>query len=142
MFDTPQKFPAGRPGTNPVKYSGKKILIVEDEDLLANALVVKFQHEGFEVLRAANGQIGLDLAKTQKPQIILLDLMMPVMDGKAMLRELRKIPEFKFTPVIVLTNAGGIDNIRETQSYYNAIEFLIKSNVSTDEIVDRVKRLV
>lgn len=119
--------------------AGKKVLIVEDETLLANALETKFKNEGYTVLRAGNGQAGLDMVVSQKPDIVLLDLMMPVMDGKIMLKRLREIPEFKFLPVIVLTNAGDIDSIRETRSYYNASDFLIKSNVTPEDILTKVR---
>jgi len=117
----------------------KKVLIVEDEKLLANALEAKFKHENFEVLKAVNGQIGLEMATANKPDVILLDLMMPVMDGKTMLHKLREMPEFKFLPVVVLTNAGEIDNVRETKTYDNASAFLIKSNVNPDDILQVVR---
>jgi DNA-binding response OmpR family regulator len=118
----------------------RKVLIVEDDAPLADALKDAFHDAGFIIFYAENGQKGLDSVKENKPDIVVLDLMMPVMDGKIMLRRLREIPEFKTLPVIVLTNAGQVDNIRETVDYDNAIEFLIKSNVSLDEIVDKVKR--
>jgi DNA-binding response OmpR family regulator len=120
----------------------KKILIVEDEKMLADALELKFKHEGFTVLKADNGQTGLNLVTSDKPDIILLDLMMPVMDGKTMLKKVREIPEFKYLPVIVLTNAGDVDSIRETKTFYDANEFLIKSNVSPEDIVKAVRDLV
>jgi two-component system response regulator/two-component system chemotaxis response regulator CheY len=116
-----------------------KVLIVEDETLLAGALETKFKNEGFEVIKAENGQVGLDMAVSQNPDIILLDLMMPVMDGKIMLKRLREIPDFKYLPVIVLTNAGDVDNMRETKRYYGASDFLIKSNVTPDDIVKKVR---
>lgn len=117
----------------------KKILIVDDEKPLADALGDAFESEGFNVLKAANGKVGLEMAITYKPQIILLDLMMPVMDGKSMLRKLRAIPQFKRLPVIVLTNAGDVNNLRETHVYYNANEFVVKSNITMDELVTKVK---
>lgn len=120
----------------------KKLLIVEDEPILLEMYKDKFTHEGFHVITAENGQVGLDQVVTQKPNIILLDLMMPVMDGETMLKHLRNIPEFKTLPVFVLTNAGEAEHIRNTQLYYDAMEFLIKSNVSLEEIVAKVKRLL
>jgi two-component system alkaline phosphatase synthesis response regulator PhoP len=120
----------------------KKILVVEDEKVLADALEIKLKHEGYEVYKAENGQAGLELTKTVKPDLLLLDLMMPVMDGKTMLHHLREIPEFKTLPVVVLTNAGDVDNIRETQMYYNVNNFLIKSNVSTADIVKQVRDII
>lgn len=116
----------------------KKVLIVEDEKLLANALESKFKHENFAVFKAENGQQGLDMAVANKPDIILLDLMMPVMDGKTMLHKLREMPDFKFLPVVVLTNAGEVDNMRETKTFDNASAFLIKSNVNPEDIVQVV----
>jgi DNA-binding response OmpR family regulator len=123
-------------------YPPKRVLIVEDEPALASALEVKLKHEGFEVAKAANGQAGLETASTFNPHVILLDLMMPVMDGKTMLRRLREIPQFSHLPVIILSNAGAVENIRETQVFFNASEFFIKSNVSLEEIVAKIKDLV
>src|SRR5690348_5838633 len=80
----------------------KKILIVEDDMMLSSALELKFKHENFTVLKAVNGQEGLAMIQANKPNIVLLDLMMPVMDGKTMLHRLREIEEFKFLPVVVL----------------------------------------
>ncbi len=117
----------------------KKVLIVEDEPVLLEMYYDKFTHEGYTVIRAKNGQEGLDMAVAENPDTVLLDLMMPVMDGISMLSRLRKIPQFKYLPVIVLTNAGQIENIRETQRYNNAAEFMIKSNVSLEDIVAKVK---
>ncbi|HSW48052.1 MAG TPA: response regulator [Candidatus Saccharimonadales bacterium] len=117
----------------------KKVLIVEDEEALANALEDKFKAEGFQIEKAENGELGLEKAKAFKPDVILLDLLMPIMDGKTMLFKLRAIDEFKHLPVVVLTNNGEIENIRDTQFYNNAVEFLIKSNVSLEDIVKRVK---
>ena len=119
----------------------KKVLIIEDEKRLADALEIKFRHEGFNVIKAENGQTGLELIISQNPNVVLLDLMMPVMDGKTMLKKLREFPQFKNLPVIVLPNAGDVDNMRETQLYYNANAFLIKSNTSPDQIVAKVKEL-
>jgi DNA-binding response OmpR family regulator len=121
--------------------SKKKVLIVEDEKMLSDALAFKLSNSGFDVLTAENGQIGLELAVSQKPNLILLDLMMPVMDGKAMLRRLREFPQFKTIPVIVLTNAGDVHSMMETKTYYNANEFLIKSNVTPDQIVKKIREL-
>lgn len=120
----------------------KKLLIVEDEPILREMYKDKFTIEGFNVMTAENGQVGLDQIAANKPDIVLLDLMMPVMDGETMLLHLRKIPEFKTLPVFVLTNAGEAEHIRNTKLYYNAIEFIIKSNVSLEEIVNKVKRLL
>jgi DNA-binding response OmpR family regulator len=138
IFDRAKSPPPQTPNPSPAK----KVLIVEDDAQLSSVLELKFTQAGFAVSKAPNGQVGLDLAISQKPDIIILDLMMPVMDGKTMLRKLRDIPDFKSLPVIVLTNAGSTDNMMETTTLYNASEFLIKSNVSMDDILAKVKQLM
>lgn len=117
----------------------KKVIIVEDDKELRDFYSELLTSEGFTTLTAENGQIGLQTIMAQKPDLVLLDLMMPVMDGKMMLHKMRGIPEFAKTPVIVLTNAGDADNMRQTQYFDNANSFLIKANVTPDEIVSRVK---
>ncbi len=131
----------GKKPTPQAKPSGPEqiVLIVEDDVIIREMYQDKFTKEGFSVVTAENGKVGMEKLLEKRPNIIILDLMMPVMDGKAMLRKLREFPQFKRLPVIILTNAGEVDNIRETQRYDNACEFLIKSNVSVDDVVARVK---
>lgn len=119
----------------------KKVIIVEDDKELRDFYSELLTSEGFSVLTAENGQIGLETITAQHPDLILLDLMMPVMDGKMMLHKMRSIPDFAKTPVIVLTNAGDADNMRQTQFFDNASAFLIKANVNPEEIINRVKAL-
>lgn len=128
--------------TNTDTTPKKKILIVEDEKMLSDALGFKLSSAGFETIKAENGQIGLEKAISEKPNIILLDLKMPVMDGKTMLRKLRETPGFKNLPVIILTNEGDVENIKETELYYDAADFFIKSNISMEKILTRIKSLI
>lgn len=120
----------------------RKVLIVEDDEALRNLYTEILTAEAFAVLTAENGQIGLDTIISQKPDLVLLDLMMPVMDGKTMLHRIRSMPEFARLPVIVLTNAGDMDSIHETKVLDNANDFLIKANVTPEDIVNRVKGLL
>ena len=131
--------PATTPPAAPLTQSAKKILVVEDDEALRSLYVDVLKAEHFDVLAAENGQIGLEITQREKPQLLLLDLMMPVMDGKTLLRTLRNMPEFKDLPVIVLTNAGDVDSIKETKFYSNANSFLIKANVTPADIVQHVK---
>jgi DNA-binding response OmpR family regulator len=128
-----------KPKEVPSRANGKKLLIVEDEKPLLNVLSDRFSREGYDIFKAENGKVGLELAQKHHPDVILLDLLMPVMDGKSMLVMLRDVEELKKIPVIVLTNAGEVENIKITKRYFDAVEFLIKSNVTLDEIVTRVK---
>lgn len=120
----------------------KKILIVEDDAYLRDFYVELLKSEGYEIFTAENGAAGLETVKFQKPNLVLTDLMMPVMDGKMMLQKIREIPEFKNLPVIVLTNVGTTDNIKETRFNNNASDFLIKTNVQPEEIVAKIKMLI
>ncbi|TAK58991.1 response regulator [Patescibacteria group bacterium] len=120
------------------------ILIVEDEISLRNALRDKFTREGFLVFDAKDGEIGLAVAIREQPQLILLDLMMPKMDGMTMLHKLRSENEWgKSVPVILLTNLGADDKMimkeieEDTSAYY-----LVKSNWSMDQMVDKVKETI
>lgn len=117
----------------------KKVLVVEDDTYLRDFYAELLTGEGFIVVTAQDGVEGLKTAIAQKPDIVLLDLMMPIMDGKTMLHRMRAIPKFEKTPVIILTNAGDADNIRQTKFFDNANDFLIKSNVTPDEILARIK---
>lgn len=129
------------PAPNP-QVAAKKILVVEDDQYIRELYVEILKQEGYQTFAATNGEEGLQVAQAQKPDLILLDLMMPVMDGKTMLHKLRNIPELKDTPVIVLTNAGDPDSMTQTQVYDGAKGFLIKANVQPDEVISRVKSLL
>lgn len=91
----------------------KKILIVEDEQLLADTLSVKLRREGFDIFHAENGLRGLELVCQEQPHLILLDIMMPIMDGLSMLKKLRTMPWGKDVPVIILTNMSDTASLME-----------------------------
>jgi DNA-binding response OmpR family regulator len=120
----------------------KKVLVVEDDKDLRDFYAELLTSEGFAVITAENGQLGLDAVTSQKPNLVLLDLMMPVMDGKTMLHSMREIPEFKTTPVIVLSNAGDADSIRQTKFFDNANDFLIKSNIAPNDLIQKIKTFI
>ena len=123
------------------ELSKKKILIVEDEMSQRKALVDKFTREGFEVVSARDGEEGLSVALTEKPDIILLDIVMPKMDGMTMLKKLRHENEWgKSVPVILLTNLSADDDkimkgvTEDLPAYY-----LVKSNWAINDVVEKVK---
>lgn len=130
-----------QPQTNAASAK-KKVLIVEDDGYIRDAYAEIIRGEGFDVITADNGQAGLDMVTSQKPNLVLLDLMLPIMDGKQMLHKVREIPEFRTLPVIVLTNAGTADNEKETKFYDNASDFLIKANVTPGDIVAKIKSFI
>ena len=118
------------------KGNGKKILIVEDEHPLAHALELKFGHEGYDVTIATNGADGLKLANSVGFAIILLDLIMPQMDGFTFMEQLKKK-----TPVIILSNLGQ-DEDRERAKKLGAVEYFVKSNTPITDIIKKVKSVI
>lgn len=117
----------------------KIILIVEDERDLLETLVDKFNHEGFESLGAGDGEEGLKVALKRQPDLILLDLLMPKMDGLTMLSKLRQDQWGKNAHVIILSNVG--DNERVAGALESgAYEYLVKTDWKIDEIVAKVKK--
>lgn len=116
----------------------KKILIVEDEAPLLKVLTDRFKQEGFEVLTAGDGEQGLDIALKVFPDLILLDIVLPNMDGMEMLRKLRANPLGSNLKVILLTNLGDSAKILEGKDL-RVIDYLIKSNFKLDNVVAMVK---
>ena len=115
------------------------MLIVEDEIALRQAMEDKFTREGFSTFVAKDGEDGLNQALTERPDIILLDIIMPNMDGLTMLKILRNDQEWgKNVPVMILTNLNDIDNV--SRAVENGVyEFLVKSDWRLDDLVDKVK---
>ncbi len=120
------------------------ILIVEDEVSLRNALVIKFTREGFMVFDAKDGESGLDIAIREYPQIILLDMVMPKMDGMTMLKKLRAVNAWgKTVPVILLTNLGADDEERSREiSKDPSVYYLVKSNWAIGDLIEKVREIL
>lgn len=119
--------------------SSKKILIVEDESPLRNAVSDILSFEGFQVFQAKNGQEGLDIAIKEKPDLILLDLMMPIMDGLSMLEKLREDkPYGAQASVILLTNINDPDKVAQATSA-GSYDFLVKSDWNIEDVVRKIK---
>lgn len=122
----------------------KKILVVEDETPLRNALCDKLTREGFAVLKAKNGKEGLEVALHGQPDLILLDIIMPVMDGLTMLKKLRSENEWgKTIPVIILTNLSSdndqrMRDITETEPSY----YLVKTDWKIEDVIAKVREML
>jgi DNA-binding response OmpR family regulator len=102
-----------------------KILIVDDEPELREMLTMRLEANGYEVITAADGEEGLEQTKKEKPDLILLDIMMPGMDGLIVLSRLRNNLETSFIPVIMLTAKGDTSAIMESQRA-GATDYVIK----------------
>lgn len=119
----------------------KTILIVDDELALLDALTDKFTREGFIVLGAKNGLEGLTSALKNHPDLILLDIIMPVMDGTTMLAKLREDPWGKDAKVIMLTNLSEVEKV--TSQLRGIYDYIVKSDWALKDVVNKVKeRLV
>ena len=116
----------------------KKILIVEDEAPMRRALVDSFTDEKFQVVEAGDGVDGLKKALEEHPDLILLDVVMPRMDGMSMLKELRKDRWGKNVPVILLSNLNEAEKIVEATEG-GATGYLVKFNWKLEDVVRKVK---
>ena len=119
----------------------KKILLAEDEKMIADMYSTKFTLEGYEVVTARDGAEALAMAKSEKPDIILLDIIMPKLDGFVVLKSIREDAILKSTPVILLTNLGQEDDIKKGKQL-GADDYFVKANHSPQEIVEKVKTVL
>jgi len=119
--------------------NSEKILIIEDELPMLKALSEKFTREGFSVLEARNGQEGLDVALKTKPDLLILDLFMPIMDGKSMMQELRQDEWGKKVPIIILTNLNPDDKTLNEIMASGPSYYFIKSKWQLEDLVAKVK---
>lgn len=118
----------------------KKILIVEDDPILLSTLADNFAAEGFEIIKADDGEKALAFALEKKPDLILLDLVLPKMDGFTVLKNLRRNEWGAHVPVIILTNLGSAENIASTlESMDDFQEYLVKTDWKIEDVVKEVK---
>lgn len=115
-----------------------KIAIIEDDQAIAQMYRIKFEAEGYDVETAENGQLGLQLVESMKPDIILLDLMMPEMTGDEMLVRLRKKPWGKNIKVVILTNMGE-QEVPEVVKSLNVSAFIVKADMTPRQVAELVK---
>ena len=124
-----------------MKSAKKTILIVEDEALMLSALAEKLNSEGFNALQAKDGEEGLKIALREHPDLILLDILMPKLNGLAMMRKLRSENDWsKQVPIILLTNlnpdeASIIEIIAKDEPTY----YLVKTDWSLDQVADKIR---
>ena len=117
----------------------KKILFIEDEAALQKTLGDVLEQEGYKVLGALNGEIGLNMAKTEKPELILLDLVLPKMHGFEVLKALKEDAETKDIPIIVLTNLESMGDVEQALEL-GATTYLVKASYTLEEVVSKIKK--
>lgn len=119
----------------------KKILFIEDEFGLQKSVSDFLGERGYKVIHALDGEIGLNLARTEKPDLILLDLILPKMDGFEVLKNIKKDERTKDIPVIVLTNLENPEDIEKGLSL-GATTYLVKSDYQLEDIFQKIKQQI
>jgi DNA-binding response OmpR family regulator len=119
--------------------ANKKIVLMEDEEILANMYKIKFSNAGYNIEVAGNGEVGLKLVKRIKPDIILLDIIMPEMDGFAVLAKLKSDTTLKKIPVFMLTNLGQEEDMKKGKDM-GAVGYYVKADVTPGELVKTVNK--
>ncbi|NUM25955.1 MAG: response regulator [Candidatus Buchananbacteria bacterium] len=118
-----------------------KILVVEDEEFLLELYEMKLRESGYDVFIASNGQEGYGLAELEKPDLILLDLLMPEVDGYDMLRKLKENPATKQIPAIIFSNLSQKEEI-EKGLKLGAKDFIIKTSITPSQLEAKVKEFL
>lgn len=116
----------------------KYVLVAEDDKFYANIYKTKLAKEGFEIAVVGDGLQALQLARERKPDLILLDLVMPVKDGFETLREIKSDANLKDVRVIVLSNLGQEEDIKKAKDL-GALDYVVKANVSIGEMMSKIK---
>ncbi|MEA3420328.1 MAG: response regulator [Acidobacteriota bacterium] len=118
----------------------KKIIIVEDDAILLKVLNVELLSNGFETLSAVNGESGLDLIRKEKPDLVLLDLLMPKMNGFKVLEALKNDEQLSKIPVVVLSNLSQKADIEKAKDL-GAIDFYEKATTDLSKLVEKINKL-
>lgn len=124
-----------------VDITGKKVLVVEDDVFLAQLLTNRIEKIGAKVLRAADGEEGIKMIKENRPDLVLLDLILPKKSGFELLEDMRSDPSTQGTPVIIVSNLGQESDITRGKDL-GAVEYFIKAKTSIDGLVERVKTIL
>ena len=119
----------------------KKIVVVEDEPILLKALNLELLSADFVVFSASNGEAGVELITKEKPDLVLMDAMMPKMGGFEALGLLKKQASTKEIPVIILSNLGQ-DSDKEKAAKLGAVDYFVKSSTDLEVLVERIKKLL
>jgi len=119
----------------------KKILVIEDDKFLRELISQKLLKEGYDILEAIDGEKGIESAKTEKPDLILLDLILPGIDGFEVLARIKSDPEASKIPIIILSNLGQKDDIEKGLNM-GAVDYLIKAHFTPAEIIEKIRTVI
>lgn len=119
--------------------SRKKVLIIEDDDHISKVYQIKLGKENVDTVVARDGEEGIAMVASEKPDLVLLDLMIPKKDGFVVLEEVKKTELGKKIPILVLSNLGQEGDIKRATSL-GAADYFIKVNLSIQEVIDKVNK--
>ena len=119
----------------------KTILVVEDEQGMRDALKETLEESGYTTVLAEDGERGIEMARQHKPDLVLLDIILPKKDGFEVLRELKQDEKLKETPVILTTNLSEPSDIQKALDL-GATTYLVKSNYSLSDIIEKIQEIL
>lgn len=130
-------------GAKKLRNEKIRILLIEDDQFLRELCEKKLKKENFTVSTAIDGEEGLNKIISEKPTLVLLDIILPTMDGFEILKRIRKNPDFEVatTPIIILSNLGQEDDLERARKL-GASDYLVKAHFTTDEIVKKVEQVL
>jgi len=117
------------------------VLIIEDDSYISDMYRIKLESENFEVVTAKDGIIGIRTIEKQKPDIVLLDIVMPKIDGFSVLKTIKRNPELKEIPIVLLTNLSQKENV-ERGFELGADSYIIKAHFTPSEVVKKIKDIL
>ena len=119
----------------------KKISVIEDDKFLRELIVQKLSNEGYDVIESVDGEKGVESVKKEKPDLILLDLILPGIDGFEVLARIKSDPAVSEVPIIILSNLGQKEDI-ERGLKMGAADYLIKAHFTPEEIINKVNAIL
>mgnify|MGYP001583424906 FL=1 len=119
---------------------GKKILVIEDDRFLSSLMKARLEKEGFTAIQAFDGEEALNLLKQDKPDLIVMDLIMPKVSGFELLESISLDPQISKIPVMILSNLGQDSDIDKVKRL-GAVEYFVKVKTSIDDLVSHVKEI-
>lgn len=119
----------------------KKILIIDDEKFHLEMYKDRFEKAEYQVLTAANGQLGLELAKKEKPDLVIVDILMPTMDGYEVIEKMKKDEQTSKIHIVALSNLAQDNEIKKGLNL-GADDYIIKTDITPTELIERVKKII
>lgn len=123
------------------KNEKKSVLVIEDEQALQEALKLKLEKEGIEVLTASTGEEALEALKKRRPTLVTLDILLPRMNGLEVLQKIRGDANLRDLPVVIVSVSGGQEKIKQAFAM-NVVDYLIKSEYKIENIVKKIKEIL